>query len=535
MNVTPIDWAILVAGFLFFLGWAIYLNTKCRTVADYLVSGRKVRMWLGMGAGIGGEIGLISIAAMCEQGYRNGFSFVVINLLSLVIVVPLFGVYGFGIERFRATKAMSVPQYIEMRYSKRLRILTGMTNCLAGVIQMCVFPIGGAIFVRRLLNAPDTTALMGFNVPTDWVLMFILLVCPIIFTTLGGYTTLMVTNFFQGMLIMLTMTWLFGHLITQASNPPGFLSGLQDMWTGLEQNLHAAGFNPFADNPDAYGWQWFIFLNLMTILLQFSYGPYLQQYAAMDKPKTVSRSYLLSAIFGFGRGLVVFGLGAAAVAALGRGVPVELSAAGFTATEWANYATPYYLSLVGIPMVLMGLLLVGLLFADVAVTDKYILSWSTSIVNDCIYPFRKKPFSPSQQIWAVRITILVLCVIFFIFGLFYKPGMTLWSFMWLTANLIGGTGIAVLLGMYWRGAKTLGAYVCIAVCVIVPIADVITRQVLAHAGRETLPWTPEQTGLYTYLAGAALMIIFSLLSSEKSKYWDLGQTVRDMNRAAGQS
>ena len=530
MHIAPIDWMIFACGFLFFLGWAVYVNAKCRTVADYLVSGRKVRMWLGMGAGIGGEIGLITIAAMCEQGFRYGFSFVVINLLSLLIVVPLFGVYGFGIERFRATKAMSVPQYIEMRFSRNLRIVTGFTNCLAGVLQMCVFPIGGAIFVRQLLNAPPTMAIASLHIPTDWVLMAILLICPVIFTTLGGYTTLMVTNFFQGMLIMGTMTWLFVHVVSNANGANGFMPGLQHFWTGLENNLHIAGLNPFAGNADAYGWQWFIFLNVMTILLQFSYGPYLQQYAAMDKPKTVSRSYLLGAVFGFGRGLVIFGLGVAAVSALGKAPPAAVGP--LSATEWGSYATPYYISQIGIPTVLLGLLLVGLLFADVAVTDKYILSWATSIVNDCIQPFRSQPMQPKQHIRAVRVTIVAMCVIFFVFGLFYKPGMTLWSFLWLTANLIGGSGIVMLLGMYWPGAKTAGAYACIAVCVIVPIADVITRQIFAHTdGGRTLPWTPEQTGLYTYLAGAALMIVISLLSNEKSKYWDLGATVREMNRA----
>src|SRR4051812_12667536 len=118
MTIAPIDWAILAVGFCFFLAWAIYLNSKCRTVADYLVSGRKVRMWLGLGAGIGGEIGLLTIASICEQGFSHGYSFVIINLLSMIITVPLFGVFGFGIERFRATRAMSVPQYIEMRYNK---------------------------------------------------------------------------------------------------------------------------------------------------------------------------------------------------------------------------------------------------------------------------------------------------------------------------------------------------------------------------------------------------------------------------------
>jgi SSS family solute:Na+ symporter len=526
MTIRSIDWIILGVGFAFFLGWAIYLNFKTKTVADYLVSGRKVRMWLGMGAGIGGEIGLISIAAMCEQGYRNGFSFVLINLLSLIIVVPLFGMFGFGIERFRATKCMSVPQYIEMRYSKNLRIAVGMINCFAGVLQMCIFPIGGAIFVRQLLGAPMDMNVLGVTMRTDVFLMLILLICPLIFTTLGGYTTLMVTNFFQGILVMFTMTWLFLHATTHGQ--PTFTAGVQNLWSGLESNLGAAGVNPFADNPDAYGFQWFIFLNLMTILLQFSYGPYLQQYAAMDKPKTVSRSYLLSAIFGFGRGLIIFGLGVAAVAVIGKAQPAGMS---LNPTEWVNFATPYYLSKIGIPVVLLGLVLLALLFADVAVTDKYILSWSTSIVNDCIYPFRKDKFTPSQQIWAVRITIVILCAIFFLFGLTYKPGMAIWSFMWLTANLIGGSGIAVLLGMYWKGAKTHGAYACIAICVLAPIADVITRQVIVHTGATPLPWTPEQTGLYTYLLGAVAMVVVSLLSPEKSKYWDLGQTVREMNAA----
>ena len=529
MNIAAIDWTILGVGFGFFLGWAIYLNSKCRSVADYLVSGRKVRMWLGMGAGIGGEIGGVSLPPKCEQGYRNGFSFVVGNLISLPITLILFGVYGFGIERFRATRCMSVPQYIEMRFSRNLRVLVGMINCLAGVLQMAIFPIVGAIFVRRLIGAPDTMPMLGFQVSTDWFLMFILLVCPLIFTTLGGYATLIVTNFFQGVLVMFTMTWLLVHVINQAAPPGGgFVAGLQAVWTGMEKNLGEASVNPFAASPEAYGVQFFLFLNLMTILLQFSYGPYLQQYASMDKPRTVSRSYFLSAIFGFGRSLIIFGLGVAALAAIGKVMPAGVS---IPPNEWPSAATPYHLGMIGIPAVLMGLVLLALLFADVAVTDKYILSWSTSIVNDCIHPFKSKPFPPEQHIRAVRVTVLVLCVIFFLFGMIYTPGMTIWSFMWLTANLIGGSGIVVLLGMYWSGAKTLGAYACVVVCVLVPLADIIVRQVLARQGT-TLPWTPEQTGLYTYVAGAMIMILLSLVSREQSKYWDLGKAVREQNAAA---
>lgn len=529
MHIHAIDWAIIGVGFLFYLGWAVYLNSKCRGVDDYLVSGRKVRMWLGIGAGIAGELGLITIAAMCEQGFRYGYSFVLINILALTIVVPLFGVFGFGIERFRATRCTSVPEYIEQRYSKNLRIAVGVINCFAGVLQMCIFPIGGAIFLRQLLGAPPTADVIGFAIRSDVLIMIVLLICPLIFTSLGGYTTLIVTNFFQGVFVVFVMTWLLVHIVSHAQEPPNFLGGLQTTWTGLENNLQEAGVNPFADNPEAYGIQWFLFLNVMTILLQFSYGPYLQQYASMDRPKTVSRSYLLSGVFGFGRSLIIFGLGVATVAAIGRVQPIP---GQFTEAEWINYATPHYLHQVGMPIILTGLVLLGLLFADIAVTDKYILSWATSIVNDCIQPFRRQAFQPRQQIRAVRLTVLALCILFFLFGLVYKPGMAIWSFMWLMANLIGGSGIVVLLGMYWRGAKTLGAYLCIAVCVIVPISDVIARQLVVHFNAQPLPWTPEQTGLYTYLVGAILLVVGSWISNEPSKYWDLGEVVREQNLAS---
>ena len=207
MNVTTIDWIILAVLFFCLLILAIWINAQCKSVADYLVSGRKVRLWLGIGAGIAGEIGLVSIAAMCEQGYMRGFGFVLIGLLAMCVTVPLFGIFGFGIERFRATRAMSVPQYLEMRYSRKLRVLSGMINSLAGVLQMCIFPIVGAAFVRVLINAPENATLFGFTMRSDCIIMAVLLTCAVIFTFLGGYITLVVTNFLQMIVIMLAVCW----------------------------------------------------------------------------------------------------------------------------------------------------------------------------------------------------------------------------------------------------------------------------------------------------------------------------------------
>ena len=517
MNITPIDWTILAVSFVLFLALAIYLNGLCRSVADYLVSGRKIRLWLGMGAGIAGEIGLVTIVGICEQGYLRGFGFVLIGLLTMLILVPLFGVCGFGIQRFRATKAMSVSQYVEMRYNRRLRVATGMLNSAAGVLQMCIFPIVGAGFLRVLTGAPEHTSVAGWLVPTTWLIMGVLLACAVIFTFLGGYLTLIVTNFFQMIIIMGAIIGVVFFVVEHV--------GLQTIWSNLEKTKGLDGFYPFVAEGNSYGMIWFAWLLTMSILLQFSYGPYLQRYASMDKPRTASLSYLFGSFFGNGRTFLILFLGVGALAAMGTETHGE-----FSEKLWPSMATPLYLSAI-IPPILMGVLLAGLLWADVSTTDQYLLSWSTSIVNDCVCPFLKDPLSPSSHIAAVKLTIVSLCALFFLFGTWYQPTIPIWEYLWLCANIIGGSGIIVLFGMYWRRANTTGATAAVAVSVVLPITDLIARRVwLSHDWQ--YPIKPEVTGLFTYALAVAVLVFFSLLSKKETKYWDLGKVVREMNKAA---
>ncbi len=521
MNVASIDWTILGVLFLALLAMAVWINGKCRSVADYLVSGRKVRVWLGMGAGIAGEIGLVTIVGTCEQGYMRGFGFVLIAIMSMMIMVPLFGVFGFGIERFRASKAMSVPQYIEMRYDKRLRIMSGFFNSFAGVLQMCVFPIIGAGFLRVLIGAPEVAFMLGdVAVRSDWVIMGILLTCACIFTFLGGYITLIVTNFFQMIIIMVSLYWLGFELIRKI--------GVQELWSSLETNHGLSAVYPFTGEAGGYNVIWFAWMILMSILLQFSYGPYLQKYAAMDRPKTVSLSYLVGSLFGSGRTFVIIGFGVAALAMMG---PTQPPGVEVSDTVWSSMATPYFLAQ-HVGPVLMGLLLASLLFADISTTDQYILSWSTSIVNDCICPFKKKPFSPRAHIMAVRLTIIILCVLFFLFGLIYTPTMPIWEFLWSCATVICGTGIAMLFGMYWKRASIAGAYASVLTCLIVPLTDLAARQVWQARGHDSNEyfWLPQTSAFTTFITAIVLMIVLSLMSSKPTKYWDLGKIVKEMNK-----
>jgi SSS family solute:Na+ symporter len=349
--------------------------------------------------------------------------------------------------------------------------------------------------------------------------MGVLLSLNIIFTYLGGYLTLVVTNFFH---MILTLGVLYVVLFLVVAR-----TGIQRTWSSLEQAKGLGGVYPFAGDASSYGWVWFLWLVTMSILLQFSYGPYLQKYATMDRPKTVSRSYLIGSLCGNGRTFAIMGLGVVALAVLGTAAPAS---AGVSDHVWATMAAPYYLSL-AVPPVLMGFLLVGLVCADTSTTDQYLLSWSTSIVNDCICPFRSKPFSVRQHLTVIRITIVVLCLIFFIFGLVYRPTLPLWEYLWLCGNIIGGTGVAVLFGMYWKRATTAGAYTAVFTCLVLPMLDLVVRRMyVAWWPNAVYPLKPETTGLATYVLAMVLLVLVSLGSHAPTKYQDLGLLVRKMNQ-----
>ena len=113
-------------------------------------------------------------------------------------------------------------------------------------------------------------------------------------------------------IIVGVLYWLFFILVGNI--------GVQSFWTSLETSKGLSAFYPFTKGSE-YGLSFFLWNIIMSILLQFSYGPYLQKYASMHKHKTVSRSYLLGLLFSQGRFYIILGIGVAALVVMGPKPP----------------------------------------------------------------------------------------------------------------------------------------------------------------------------------------------------------------------
>ena len=134
------DWLVVCS----LLGFIFWGNTKAsrekKSVADFLAANRCVGQYLlAVGEGTAG-LGAVTVVAYLERGYTAGFVPTYWQLAQTPLDI-IIRVTGFVRYRYRMTKAMTMAQFFEMRYSKNLRIYAGFICWISGVINMGIFPV----------------------------------------------------------------------------------------------------------------------------------------------------------------------------------------------------------------------------------------------------------------------------------------------------------------------------------------------------------------------------------------------------------
>ncbi len=194
-----IDWAIVAAASAVVAIIAVKARAYVRGVSDFLTAGRVAgRYVICVSSGEAG-MGLISAVAIFEMYYTSGFGFSFWNGLSTPLGI-LFLLTGYCIYRFRETRAMTMGQFLEMRYNRPFRIYAGTLQSLSGVINYAIFPAVSARFLIYFCDMPLTVTFLGLTFPTMGVVMALFLTVGVLVATTGGMITIMVTDCVQGLL-----------------------------------------------------------------------------------------------------------------------------------------------------------------------------------------------------------------------------------------------------------------------------------------------------------------------------------------------
>ncbi len=211
-----IDWIIIFVSLVFVMWMGWYSRRFITGVSDYLVAGRVCRRYVITTANLANALGLVTLAASVEVSYMTGFAMQFWNniLLPLSIIISMT---GYCMYRFRETRAMSIGQFLEIRYHRPLRIFASFLRSIAEIMANVIMPSLAARFFIYYLGLPERVSILGFRFPTFLIITGITLTLAISLIYFGGTLSIVVTDTIQGIFFYPVLLVFIIYILTKFS------------------------------------------------------------------------------------------------------------------------------------------------------------------------------------------------------------------------------------------------------------------------------------------------------------------------------
>ncbi|NMA44153.1 MAG: sodium:panthothenate symporter, partial [Oligosphaeraceae bacterium] len=129
-----LDWILIWIPLAMVVWIALKSQRYVKGVADFLAAGRVGGRYVICVASGEAAMGLISAVAIMEMYYQCGFAISFWSTLTAPISL-IMGLTGFCIYRFRETRALTMGQFFEMRYSRSLRTTAAVIQSISGIVN----------------------------------------------------------------------------------------------------------------------------------------------------------------------------------------------------------------------------------------------------------------------------------------------------------------------------------------------------------------------------------------------------------------
>lgn len=474
VNIHWLDGTIMVLMLAGILGVTHYAQRFCRTVPDFLAANRLGGRYLLTVSG--SFSGVISLIGLWEMTYSTGLPPQWWGIINAPIGLFL-GLTGFIVYRFRQTRALTLAQFFEERYSRSFRYFAGTLCWFSGMLNFGIFPAVTTKVLIYFFGLPQSFLLFGWSIPTFPVIMAAYLLIAIYVACSGGQITIMVTDFIQGALLMLIFVVIFGFLMTRFQ------------WNDIMAGLHAgvpAGeslVNPFKSSAtDEFSIWYFLIAMFGTIYNARSW----QGNSGYNSAARTPHEAQLAGVIGTWRGLVtnmcilLVPLIAYAVlhlpmyADLAAPIQADIQAIPDPQSQ-LQMTVPLFLRHV-LPVGLFGLFAVVILGCAISCDDTYMHSWGTILVQDVIGPLRKKPFPPEKHLLILRLSVVGVALFAFLFSCFFPlKGYILMFFALTGAIYLGGAGAVIIGGLYWKRGTTAAAWTALSLGTVLGCSGIILQ------------------------------------------------------------
>lgn len=517
-----LDWLIVIIPVLSILAVSIYSKRYVRGVVDFLAAGRVAGRYVISVGDMASVLGVITLVALVEQKYQVGYALTFWEYL-VVPVSIIMGLTGYCTYRFRETRSLSIGQFLEMRYNRPFCIVAASLRTLSEMLTNAIGPAVAANFFIYFLGLPHQVTIAGVNLPTFALLVFIVLCLCMVVIWPGGRISLLITDSIQGLFcypifviiagyIFLNFSWRDTIAPVMMDRVPGesflnpfdieklrdfnifalavtILSGILNRASWIGNDTSGSGRSPHEQKMAGILGQWRNgFSTLTCLLVAIMIITLMTHERFADRAHTI-RQELTRQVAGEAvadpaqRARLDASIAALPVQRHQIGEDAPLSSAQNIDTpyfdaaratlgtspqgnlEFQKFRTLYNQMMMPValnnllPIGLMGLFCLLMIMLMLSTDDSRVFNASSTIIQDIILPLRKKPLTPAQHLFWLRMCSVAVCVFFFVVSLFFiqldyiNMFLTIMTAMWM-----GGAGPIMIFGLYSRFGTTTGAF-----------------------------------------------------------------------------
>lgn len=436
--------AVLTIGF-------VYAKRSNSSTAEYFLGGRGVGPWLTALSAEASDMSGWLLMGLPGVAYFTGASDAMWTAIGLAIGTYLN--WKFVAKRLRkysvvAGDSITLPEF----YSKRFHDRKNIVSTVAALIIMvffCVY-VGSCFVTCGKLFA----TLFGLDYATMMVLGAIIV---FLYTLVGGYLSVVTTDFVQGVLMFFALATVFVGSVAWAGGVdntvaflqsiPGFLSGTQiavplvdDAGRQLVEN-GAPLFGDAAEYP------------LITIASMLAWGlgyfgmpQVLVRFLSIRSSEEIKKSRIIATTW--------------CVISLACGVCIGLVGRAMMPTQFATQAAAENIFIVVsqalLPSFMCGIVVSGIFAASMSSSSSYMIIGASAVGENIFRGLLHRKATDRQVMMVARITLLVM----FIFGIVvaFDQNSSIFqvvSYAW--AGLGASFGPLMLTSLYWRRTNKYGA------------------------------------------------------------------------------
>jgi len=457
------------------LGMVFLSKNLMRSVSDFLATGRTggryiISMFHGTAA-----LGAITVVGALEQNFNAGFNSRWWEMPTAVILVTI-SVTGWVVYRFRQTRALTMAQFFEMRYSRSFRIFAGMLAFLSGIVNMIIFPAVSAKFFIYFCGIPEIGFLGPYSI-TYILTAAVMVLVPLYFIFTGGHIAVMFTDFIQGVFVNIVFVVIVILLLVQVG------------WSDIGEAVKAAPTGQSLINPfDAGEVQdfnpWFFFIGMFGLIYtKLSW----QGNSSFNIAAKSAHEAKMADVLTNWRLVPQWGLFLMIVPIIAYTIfhhdnykviadSINTMLASFAPADQSQLRVPMVLNYL-LPVGLKGAFAAIMLAAAITCHNTYMHSWGSILIQDVVMPIRKKPFEPKEHLKYLKLSILGVGITIFILSIVFQQTEKVFLFLNISgAIFVGGSGAAIIGGLYWKKGTTPAAWAAMITGALTAGLNILLKQ-----------------------------------------------------------